>query len=306
MKSDMDFGVAEVVRGSEIVDLCRHAVLYSLTTREPDEPMLAYYLRAVAKHRARLYALSNAGWATVAKGDFKTLSYLRNCQPIGLRMPSSFRLTYCNRPRICPWCYARKRLIETAAIADAAVRMVVACCDKPDEARQKLQLSILVSVWRYPAGTELSSLMAEEKEKLLFDRNRYADEPGFFGASSRSVVTPRKDDPGHNLATCTLLLHHKDIEVCGSPSASTGKVTRVTELTKTGILSALCNQAPFPSAFFNAPVDRLVPILNCYTKRQRSTTATGIFSNSEVLRAAARLEKQPKEEEAVEVATGEE
>lgn len=110
--SDKVFKVRRVRRAYRF-DACYRAVLIPTLGVRPSQvwneaEMDIALDRLRYMWRSRLVALRSAGWAILKTG--KNNIYARNCPPFGVLTDSVSRP--CNRPKLCPFCYARQYVYE--------------------------------------------------------------------------------------------------------------------------------------------------------------------------------------------------
>lgn len=110
-KANKPFRIVSV-RGAYRHLACRRAVLHVLT-RFGHENTLPRLQRAFDSLRtiwhARLGSLMAANWDAIGRDKLK-LTYMRNCPPFGVKTGTEARR--CKRPLVCPFCYARQRVLE--------------------------------------------------------------------------------------------------------------------------------------------------------------------------------------------------
>ena len=100
------------VRGAYRHLACRRAVLHPLV-KLGDAQTKQWLQRAFDALRtmwkARLYRLWEANWDAFNR-DKVNLSYMQNCPPFSVKTGTTARR--CKRPLVCPFCYARQRVLE--------------------------------------------------------------------------------------------------------------------------------------------------------------------------------------------------
>lgn len=85
----------------------RSAILRPFSDRAGRTDVVKATDRLRLMYRIRLDALQSAGWNVME--DRKKIRWMRNCPPVGFLL--SHKTRCCNKPLVCPFCYARQRVL---------------------------------------------------------------------------------------------------------------------------------------------------------------------------------------------------
>jgi hypothetical protein len=95
------------LRGSYRHRACRWAVFNRLFAKHQLEDEIEKYTTLRGLWHRKVYAMRTTGWAKLQ--DFRNFSTWLNCPPFGVITRD--RARRCNFPSVCPYCYARDRIL---------------------------------------------------------------------------------------------------------------------------------------------------------------------------------------------------